>query len=726
MKFLNNIVGNLTGNADTATKLSSSKTINGVIFDGSSNISVTDSSKLPLAGGTLTGTLSVINGSNGRINIGASNNYIYGDSSNNFIVGTAGSDRLQINSSGNVTVGGTFTASQICGTNNGTGDCFKVGDDAYIGDVNVANTVGVKGIQNANAGYIQFGNSATNFGWDGSSLVFGSNSVLTNNYTGVGEKLYVYNSGNARSGFGQDLNNISYTLNMFTCSPDETTGRLSFGYRNTSSGAYTEKAVITGTGMTVLGKQVATTDKLGTDLTGYYTTQQWRLIGNMPVTASGTNDVMYIELHGGGWNQNQGLFDRIMLSNRDSLNWLFETIEQSAVDRSRTIIEGYTQTDGSVNVYLKLSSYVKGFIKATSSGTNGVGEIAIGSGTTTTPAGTLSWSSSTATKSTRYNNGSFYVDDVKLAKLSDIPTTLPANGGNADTVDGRHFNWSGQSGQPTWLWGGNDATNMYVYNPSNFSVNHATTASTATKLETARTINGVPFDGTADITVVTTTALSAVKYNVAGTYQFTPPTGVDFVYVTMFGSGGGGGGGGDSWQTGYTPGTATAGSSGAITSVVIGEDTLSVPGGGGGGAGGKATSSSAGAGGSAGSAGGHAGTSGSSTSSGGAGSGIGAIGSGRKGAAIGDSQTTNIVKATPGCGGGGGIGSIGNSTYHGGGGGGGGVNASIYSRRAIPVNSSTPIIVNIGAGGAGGSGGDSGLAYHNGGAGGDGYVLFEW
>lgn len=35
------------------------------------------------------------------------------------------------------------------------------------------------------------------------------------------------------------------------------------------------------------------------------------------------------------------------------------------------------------------------------------------------------------------------------------------------------FNWSGQGGQPTWLWGGNDPSNFYVYNPSNFSVNYA-------------------------------------------------------------------------------------------------------------------------------------------------------------------------------------------------------------------------------------------------------------
>jgi hypothetical protein len=33
------------------------------------------------------------------------------------------------------------------------------------------------------------------------------------------------------------------------------------------------------------------------------------------------------------------------------------------------------------------------------------------------------------------------------------------------------FNWSGQGGQPTWLFGSNDGVNFYVYSPSNFSVN---------------------------------------------------------------------------------------------------------------------------------------------------------------------------------------------------------------------------------------------------------------
>ncbi|MGB3351133.1 MAG: hypothetical protein WBA85_20380 [Brucella anthropi] len=42
-----------------------------------------------------------------------------------------------------------------------------------------------------------------------------------------------------------------------------------------------------------------------------------------------------------------------------------------------------------------------------------------------------------------------------------------------------NFYWSGQGGQPTWVWGGTDGTNMYVYNPANFSVNYANSAGSA-------------------------------------------------------------------------------------------------------------------------------------------------------------------------------------------------------------------------------------------------------
>ena len=60
---------------------------------------------------------------------------------------------------GNFTSSGTITASQVISTSNNTGQNFKIGDDAWIGDINVANTARISGGQDATQGYIVFGNS---------------------------------------------------------------------------------------------------------------------------------------------------------------------------------------------------------------------------------------------------------------------------------------------------------------------------------------------------------------------------------------------------------------------------------------------------------------------------------------------------------------------------------------------------------------------------------------
>lgn len=82
---------------------------------------------------------------------------------------------------------------------------------------------------------------------------------------------------------------------------------------------------------------------------------------------------------------------------------------------------------------------------------------------------------------------------------------------------GMTFNWVGQSGQPTWLWGGNDGSNMYVYNPSNFSVNYATTAGSATTAGAGTVRVWVRFSGTtisnhANMTSIT--VYSGTIYNI--------------------------------------------------------------------------------------------------------------------------------------------------------------------------------------------------------------------
>ena len=76
-----------------------------------------------------------------------------------------------------------------------------------------------------------------------------------------------------------------------------------------------------------------------------------------------------------------------------------------------------------------------------------------------------------------WNPSNFNVNYANSAGNADYATSA----GSVDwsNVTGKPFNWSGQSGQPTWLWGSNDGTNYYVWDPSNFSVNYANSAGSA-------------------------------------------------------------------------------------------------------------------------------------------------------------------------------------------------------------------------------------------------------
>lgn len=81
-------------------------------------------------------------------------------------------------------------------------------------------------------------------------------------------------------------------------------------------------------------------------------------------------------------------------------------------------------------------------------------------------------------------------DDIVKAKIKDVTKdmfkswlgTVPAAnnaahlGRNGNAGYPMTFNWAGKTGQPSWLWGGENGEDMYVYNPSNFNVSHAESA----------------------------------------------------------------------------------------------------------------------------------------------------------------------------------------------------------------------------------------------------------
>ena len=96
-----------------------------------------------------------------------------------------------------VTFAGTLTASanlvadKIISTNNGQAENFKIGDDAWIGDINQVNTFRVKGQQNSNQGYIVFGDADTvSLGRTASgNLTYGGNTVWHAGIDGAGSGL---------------------------------------------------------------------------------------------------------------------------------------------------------------------------------------------------------------------------------------------------------------------------------------------------------------------------------------------------------------------------------------------------------------------------------------------------------------------------------------------------------------------------------------------------------
>jgi hypothetical protein len=99
---------NIAGNASTATTLQTARTINGVSFNGSANITVADSTKLPLTGGALSGNLDVNADINGVNNIYlATNLYHEGDTdtflgfgTNTITLTTGGSAEITVDTTG--------------------------------------------------------------------------------------------------------------------------------------------------------------------------------------------------------------------------------------------------------------------------------------------------------------------------------------------------------------------------------------------------------------------------------------------------------------------------------------------------------------------------------------------------------------------------------------------------------------------------------------------------
>ena len=78
--------------------------------------------------------------------------------------------------------GGTLTGQLkiVASALNGAYNGLLIGDDCYIGDCNFANTIGLMGVSNNNAGMVKFGKGGMQFGYNGSNHIASATAQWTN------------------------------------------------------------------------------------------------------------------------------------------------------------------------------------------------------------------------------------------------------------------------------------------------------------------------------------------------------------------------------------------------------------------------------------------------------------------------------------------------------------------------------------------------------------------
>lgn len=163
----------------------------------------------------VTGITTVAGNLNSTANINAAN--IYGPVQG--IIGaitpnTATFTSVTVNNNLNVT--GNVTANIVRATNNGQGENFKVGDDLWIGDINVSDTMQLKGVADSANAYIVFGDSDTNaLGRSGTGpLTYEGDFEATGNVTASNINLSTWSMfANVDGLFATDGSN-TYSINM--------------------------------------------------------------------------------------------------------------------------------------------------------------------------------------------------------------------------------------------------------------------------------------------------------------------------------------------------------------------------------------------------------------------------------------------------------------------------------------------------------------------------------
>lgn len=143
---------------------------------------------------------------------------------------------------GGVGVGGTIYTDQIRALNNGNGTNVYIGDDTILGDINISNTLSIRGQQDATKGYIVFGSSNnTNYiGRDGTNpiTVYGGQFSVNGNNT-AGTAMVQLNGYSNKGGTGyHDFLSVTSTYGTAT-NPNKYFRLTSTGSLEILNSAYT-------------------------------------------------------------------------------------------------------------------------------------------------------------------------------------------------------------------------------------------------------------------------------------------------------------------------------------------------------------------------------------------------------------------------------------------------------------------------------------------------------
>lgn len=384
------------------------------------------------------------------------------ENTGNLVIGqwSSSSRGMRIDSSGNITVGGTITTP-----NNAVG--IIVGDDSRFADRNVANTVFLEGTQNNDRGYINFSTTTGNAlgAINAGDLTWRGNAVLhAANYNSYSPTL---TGGGASGTWNITVNGCTFPND--SAGKDNITTRTDSGFYETSSGTTAEGWPLNDNTFQHLISCTHSNDVnyFAMQIAASYYSQNWyfRNTGGSGTTAWSTM------LHSGNYTSYSpsltgtgasGTWGISITGNAATVGGVAETtFLRRSIDTWNTSAEGTARFwfANSGRTYFRSGD---GFEWRSS----GDGNIAVlTNGGAFNAVGAITQNGNQVLHASNYTSYSPSLTGSGASGNWNI-RAYPRTGSGASI----NFNWVGQSGQPTWLWGGNAEADSYVYNPSNFSV----------------------------------------------------------------------------------------------------------------------------------------------------------------------------------------------------------------------------------------------------------------